>query len=539
METDYRDFWEFPYTDEVKMALMMGLVQARAVLGWLRKLTSTGVSLDNIEIVPRADADAATMAIGGTSAHGLLARARSVELSLYGIIGALVAPSIEQLDPGGTGAYRPFDVIEQFKILPIGASGGQELILRPLIILDDAHELHPSQFRGLEKWLKRRELRVSRWVLTRLDVMHPQDALAAITEDRDARDVQLPGVTYTRETTEIMLQSGGSDRRKQRSAFRKMAKDMANRYLRKMPIFNTRGLSTLADLLGTEAEILAVSKLKELEQAVNATQNRLSISNARRHKIEELVDTYTPSGDATLAVDVRLAMLSILMHRYAKRIPQQSLFHVEDDPEPAKPLAVDAPVYDAARLHLLHKFDRPYYYGIDDLCDAGSENAEQFLRLAARLVDAAEIQLIRSKQPSITASNQHKLLRDRAEEVSDAWNFPQYKLVKRLVTEVANRCLAESLEPNAWIGSGANAYGIVQEEFDVIPQEYPELALVLQFAIARNAFTVVPRYECKGERWCLLELGGVVILKHGLTLKRGGFLEGTAGDLNSMLKSNA
>lgn len=533
MESDYRNFWEFPYPDELKLSLMHTLIQARAVLGWISNLISSGIALDEIKIIPRPTAEAAAETIGGTGARGLRDRARAVELALYKIVGALIAPEITQLEKDSTAAYHPFDVIDRFSV-EVGSTEDRKTIsLRPLVILDDAHVLHPTQFDGLQRWLMRRELSVARWILTRLDVMHAREALAKITEDR-TETFQLPGVTVTRETTEIMLQSSVEDRRRQRVAFRTMAKDMANRYLRKMPLFVDRDLDRLSDLLRTESASLSPSKQKELETDVNAVQNKLSITTARRRTLTEIVDGYQP-GNRAAPLDIRLAMLSVLMNRYAKRIPQHSLFE-EADPEPAKPLTADSTVYDAARIHLLHEYDRPYYIGIDDLCDASSENAEQFLHLAAYLVDAVAARLIRSRTPSLDAGTQHKLLRQKAEEAIDLWNFPQYQVVRHAVTTLAQRCLATSLLPNAPLGAGANAYGIVQNEFDKIPEKYPDLARVLQFAIAYNAFTIVPRYECKGQEWCLLELGGLVILKHGLTLKRGGFLEGTAEELNSLVR---
>jgi hypothetical protein len=217
---------------------------------------------------------------------------------------------------------------------------------------------------------------------------------------------------------------------------------------------------------------------------------------------------------------------------------QRNLFDqdAELDPEPAKPPIADISVFDGARLHMLHKYDRAYYVGIDDLCDAGSENAEQFLHLAATLVEASAAQLIRSKPPSLSAKEQNKLLRQAATDILTQWSFPQSRLVAHLAAQMAKRCLEESLAPNAWLGAGANAFGIAQTELEELPDRYRDLARVLQFAIAYNAITLVPRYPCKNKVWCLLELGGIPALHYGLTLKRGGFIESSAAEMAALLE---
>lgn len=525
LEAEYRDFWEFPYPEDLKVGLMTALLQARAVLAWMRNLQAGGHSLDAIEIVPRADAEAATTMIGGICGDAVIKRARQVELSIYHVSAALIAPDISEIDSDAVAAYRPLDVIEAFRV----KNGDGRFEIRPLVILDDAHNLHPLQLRALQRWLARRELKVARWILMRMDALKPAEVLTDTIQNIGGETE--PGLQRAREITQIWLQSG-EDRANQRRAFRKMAKDMANRYLSQMDIFSKRRLTNLSDLLTTEPEMISESKIKQLEVTVNATQRRNKISVERRFNLEVEINNYLESSTGEdSAKDVKLEMLNILMERYPKRIPQATLFESDsDDIEPNKPLSADSGVADGAKIHLLHRFERPYYFGIDTLCDASSENAEQFLQLARVLVARAETQIIRTKGASLKSGVQHQLLRDRASQMIREWDFPQHQLVRRLSDWIGKLCIEKSLEVNASLGSGATAIGVLQEEFDSIPEKYPELARVLQFGVAYNVISLVPNHKTKKRFWCLIELGGILLLHYGLSLKRGGFLERRVDD---------
>ena len=101
LEAEYREFWELPYREELRTRLMVQLLQARSVLVWLRHIQDWGVPLDQVEIVPRADAHAAIESVGGRVGADLLDRARSVELAIYRISAALVPPDIEEHRPTG------------------------------------------------------------------------------------------------------------------------------------------------------------------------------------------------------------------------------------------------------------------------------------------------------------------------------------------------------------------------------------------------------------------------------------------------------
>ncbi len=526
LEAEYRDFWEFPYPEDLKTNLMTALLQARSVLVWLRNSKAGGVPIEQVEIIPRADAHAALAAIGGEAGPGLFERAREVERAIYRISAALMPPGIEEIDREAVAAYRPFDVIEEFRI----TDGEQVRRIRPFVVFDDAHRLHPEQFAALRRWLARRELKVSRWILTRLDALTPREVLLDPTTSADES-----GIQRSREITVIQMQNG-EERRSQRRTFRKMAKNMAGRYLSQMDVFNRRRLHDLGDLLSTTATSLRAGDLQQLGRHVDALQRGYGISAERRRRLEKEIGDYLENAREN-SEDLRLGMLSVLLERYAKRTSQRSLFEDDsDDAEPNRVLRVDAGVADGARIHMLHQYKRPYFFGIDTLCDASSENAEQFLQLAAQLVSRLETRLIRGGNATLTSGEQHKLLRERATEMVRDWSFPECHLVRRIADGISSECLNKSREGNASLGGGATAFGIPQEEFDKIPDSHPRLARVLQFGVAYKAFILVPNHGAKKRLWCLIELGGVLLLHHGLTLKRGGFLERRADDLLRFLR---
>lgn len=530
LESDYQEIWQLPYDERIKADMQQRLVQARAVLAWFGQLQRTGIAASSVVLVPKENCSDLMAFVGGQSGESVLKRAREVEAAVYGVIGALVTLPEAQIEAKFRDPFRLFDSLEFIQLDREAAQQTNSAErLWPLVILDDAHFLHTPQLQSLKNWLIRREMKIGRWILSRLDVMQPSEVFASF---EDEQSPGVPGITTGRDLININLQTVGK-RAETRRAFRSMTREISRKYLRQMEIFVQNAVNNLETILPEHVECLAEGNLEKLRKSIRGTVTRLKISDSRLANITEMVEAYSKEG-RNLTEDVKLAMVRILLNRYAKRVPQQTFLL---DEEPSKPLKADLDIQDGARIHLLHEFDRPYYSGFDALSDAASENAEMFLHLALHIVKASENQLIKQRSPAISAKEQHRLLRERGSEIISKWNFPDHRRVLRLTEWIAERCRARTLEPNAPLNSGANAFGVPWDDFCTVADTHPELASVLKYAVAYNAIMLVPKHGAKERLWCLFELGGILILHHGFTLKRGGFVEGNLNQLAQALIS--
>ena len=520
--SDMRNIWELPYSLKIRKALLCSLIQARSVLGWLRKLESAEVDLALVKINIRPQYEVQSRLIQASNVLEFREHARLVEEKIFRIITALVPPNeadLAKLGPETT--YEAFQLIETITVAAIPNVTDSAVVLRPLCILDDAHELHPEQYVEVESWLKGRELKVARWLMTRVDAINPETLRKALQEN----DSTSFGSTKDRDWILRLMQRGSSERR----AYRATVKDIAKRYIDQMPLLRRR--VQFESCLDAIAPKLTSSDQKELEKSVASAKAESGFSKERLAQIE----SWIPNG---LSAEERLALTRVLVYREIKRTPQGDLFATESQGPEELPDArsVSAQLVTGANLQLLHQFERPFYYSFDRLADASGENIEQFIHLAGVLVEQIETKVIRGKDPKLDAKSQHLALVNTAKDAIDNWNYPYSTEVRRLVKFIASKCITRTLETNAPLDDGANAFGILQSEMDKFQKEGGRLVLVLHNALAYNAITLTEGYECKKKTWCLFQLGGLPILANGLTFSRGGFCEGTLGQLISSIE---
>lgn len=75
-----------------------------------------------------------------------------------------------------------------------------------------------------------------------------------------------------------------------------------------------------------------------------------------------------------------------------------------------------------------------------------------------RLVSQLETKLIRGSQINLSAREQNRLLRERAGQMIQEWDFPHARLVRALTEEIAAQCVEKSLEPNAPLRGGSGGF---------------------------------------------------------------------------------
>lgn len=532
--SNLRDIWELPYSENLRSALLRSFIQSKAILGWMRKLEKLGVAVSDIRIITKEGYETQRNLIHADSPLEFRNHARSIEEEILSVITSLLPPSEEGLLGSIFNTrFNAFEAIESFSIPGIPGLEASDLHLRPLVIVDDAHELHPTQFQDLTTWLKNREMKIARWLFTRVDAIAHDDFRKALVEaDRHAAS---PGTTLGRDHIFKLMQRERTDRK----TFRRIARDISRQYIEQMPSFRRKGIATLTDCLSNEPQQIGKADLNKLQESIDQLISEMRLP---LHHIEKIRD----SLPSKLNADQFLASYRILLNREKKRTPQKDLFGLEaesldatqiiesigieeDDEEESK--TVKSALVRGAEIQLMHEYNRPFFFTFDRLADASGDNIEQFLNLAGALVDGLETKLLRGKPPKLDAKEQHQLLYERADQTIKEWDFPNSESVKKLVSFIANKCIERTLAPNAPLNDGANAFGIPQKEMNELQATAPALVPVLHFALAYNALTLHENYACKNRTWCLFELGGLPNIVHRLTLNRGGFCEGHLTDL--------
>lgn len=530
MERDYRELSMLGYSPERANDVMISLLSARAVLVWKQMFVDSRVPPERVHIKPTAQGGVRLDRMGATSLDSLARRAAEVEAIIYEATARFIPPSEQELLSKLEESFFPLLAIEAFIV------EGQSEPITPLLMIDDAHWIDKAQHDELMNHLTLREVVMGRWVFQRMEALNVDETLlwgagvastATTKRGRDYEDIRLTQALY-------------EQRGPARIRFRRAAEAVSRRYIRYLPDLTRHGVRSLNGL--KEKVEPTPQQVEQVAALPERTARDLAIPRLQVEQIRERVYAFVArKPDLDLQV-VAPAMMNILLHRQARHNrgqPQRGLFDADESMAEPASVEPDMEIAAGAQVHLWHNFGVPYLAGFDTLADLGTENVETFLQLAWQLVRLLETQAVRSDHPeSLTVKQQHDVLQKEAEHIVKAWSFPHATDVRRLSHEIAQVCKGRSLRPNAPLGGGANAIGVEQSEFlDVIHDR--KLADALFYGMAYSGFTLIPDRKAKGKIWSLIELGGPLIAYHGLTTRRGGFVEMKLSDVSQMLRKES
>lgn len=199
-------------------------------------------------------------------------------------------------------------------------------------------------------------------------------------------------------------------------------------------------------------------------------------------------------------------------------------------------------VRNAAEIFMHEELGIPYYFGFDRLCVMASSNVEELLALAAALyVGLQTKQLLRKSEPSLSAVEQDKLLREAAARKRDfiPKSHTEGTRAQSLLDSIGAFCIDKTFEPNAPYAPGVTGVRLARRELEKLTSHASTLGStgltlqrVLTECVAENLL-VQRESQATGSRdsGTVFYLNRSLCAYYGLPLQMGGWRDVSAGEL--------
>lgn len=199
-------------------------------------------------------------------------------------------------------------------------------------------------------------------------------------------------------------------------------------------------------------------------------------------------------------------------------------------------------VRNAAEIFMHEELGIPYYFGFDRLCVMASSNVEELLALAAALyVGLQTKQLLRKSEPTLSAVEQDKLLREAAARKRDfiPKSHTEGTRAQSLLDSIGAFCIDRTFEPNAPYAPGVTGVRLARRELEKLTSQASTLGSagvtlqrVLTECVAENLL-VQRESQATGSRdsGTVFYLNRSLCAYYGLPLQMGGWRDVSAGEL--------
>lgn len=467
---------------------------------------------DELEIRPEASNASALERVGGTRLRGMAAWAAGAEAEILDRLDS-VLPQESALE--GHGVLYSVRALSGATVV----AQGDDVPMRPLLLLDDGQDLHSTQRTLLLDALHDRELRLSRWYTERYSAMEPEELIGDGEPDRNRSRVRLESEA---------LRMGSTVRRGSRTRrFEKLLADIADRRASR-PLLQYDGEDRgFTELLNADD---GRALTRRAERAVGEIRRRLTVGRDAGRYTDwfRVADELDPLESAR-----RWRELEILITRDIDR-PDLSLFEVELGENERKDRSSSA-IREAADLWLRREFGLPFYWGSDRIAKLAAENIEQHLTLSADLFDEMLAGITLRKGAVLPRTRQDGAITAAS---SQFWTDIRERrtggrAIQQLLRSIASLCRAETYRPKAPYAPGVTGTALsMRDRARLLDPDFrrkmpgaDELFEALHGAIGHNFLHVRLDHQVKNDSWMVLYLNRLTCARYGLPLGYGGFRE--------------
>lgn len=398
------------------------------------------------------------------------------------------------------------------------AIGGRKMEYRPLVMLDDIHELSPSQIHFLLGLLMSRQLNLPFWVSARKQALGLEELLT---------NNLMRGVQKERDYVIIDFENS-------KAGFRRRVLEISK--LRVQSVAAQIGGSSQAfdDFISDEREEIFLKNL-DMTVAEQIKERILKTAGAELGRFQGLISRFETQYQEPHDRCRRLRMLEILVNREMGK-SQRSFSFLEISGKEFSKHENDQAIVAAAELFFAKECKLPYYFGSPRLIAMSSFNIDQFLRLAGALFYEilTAIRLERDRDSFVSPERQDQILKKAAKSFMDdiPSMVPNGVTVRRLVQSIGEMCRHETYRATASYAPGVTGTAITVHEFESLRDQahkgnggYSELYEAIESSIDNNIFESEPYYKCKGQEFLVLYLNRLLCVPFDLPLQRGGFRE--------------
>lgn len=499
-----------------KSRLFFGLLNARITLAVLRGAVNLrGLSfpggLDQIQVASGKQTPSLLGVTFPCTGRKLYQWAEEREAILCGSLDSLGPLKAETL-PGDDALYS-LSLIEPANL----SINGTPVTSRVLLMMDDIHKLTSQQRELLTSTVIDARSPVGIWIAERFEAMSPREMLSSGAEQGRDYGATVEIESYWR---------GRHDK------FERLATKVADRRI------GEASDTEIASFHGCLEETLGGPrwdlKFTEIADQVAA---RVKASHGTKHRFQEWIRLRDSLQAVPRERAIEWRKLEILIERELNR-KQKGLFDEQPLGEEELGERDDSSVAHAAELFLAKEFDLPYYFGSERVSRLASLNIQQFLGLGGEIFEeSAAAELLRRPSFALPAERQHAIMKEMARQLWE--EIPRKvrhgRILRRFLESVGKFSHWYTYRPTAPNDPGVTGTAIKMiERFQLFEETEKEnggnegmlrLAETLTSALSHNLLVAQLDYNCKQEKWMLLNLNRLLCVHFDLPLGYGLYKE--------------